>query len=74
MEEIKNLKEILPNNAKVEYIEKDKRIYISVEPFDEKDYSEFQQKLFGIIPEKEIKEIYITEFYRQFSIFLYNYL
>jgi hypothetical protein len=74
MGKLENIKAILPENAKVEYFEKDKRICIIVEPFTEKDYNLFQEKLFTIIPEKEIKEIYITEFYRQFSIFLYNHL
>lgn len=72
MDKLNEIKEILPVYAKIEWIEKDKRIYICVEPFSNSDYIEFQKNLYEIIPEKEIKEIYITEFYRQFSIFLYD--
>lgn len=47
-------------------------IYILVENFSEKDYYTFQEELFKIIDEKDIMEIDVIEFYRQFRIYIRN--
>lgn len=66
---VEKIKSILPNDATVIYFDKENRIYVCVENFNEEKFNLFQIKLFKLFSESNIKEIWITEFYRQFSIY-----